>query len=442
MGGGLLQLIATGEQDKFLTSKPEITYFKSVYKRYSNFSMELKQQIFLNDVNFGTINKCDIKKDGDLLSGLTLYVKLGSLNISNNDNNICVKDLNLDLSCPCSKCKRESKFSWINSVGHALIEYVELEIGGYLIDRQYGEWFEIWSELTLTNEKKNGFYEMIGKKSRNEFNIDSFNNELELIIPLNFWFSKNIGLSIPLISITDHDIFLNIKFRQFSDLWISSNSFTEPTPPNIEAKLFIDYVFLDLDERKKFVSENHYYLIEQLQYNGDYQYEKFDESLDIKLNFSHPIKEIVWAIQRTDVLKRSLTNDVNDSNFTYGNDLFNFSNSLNSSNSLPDIFDSAVFKFNDQDRFSTLPSKYFRLKQSYDYHTRIPENFIYSYSFSLRPEDWQPSGSCNFSCFDNARLKLNINNKELKSNYNIKVYAINYNILVITKGAVGIGFSC
>ena len=154
MGGGLLQLIATGEQDKFLTSKPEITYFKSVYKRYSNFSMELKQQIFLNDVNFGTINKCDIKKDGDLLSGLTLYVKLGSLNSSNNDNNICVKDLNLDLSCPCSKCTRESKFSWINSVGHALIEYVELEIGGYLIDKQYGEWFEIWSELTLTNEKK------------------------------------------------------------------------------------------------------------------------------------------------------------------------------------------------------------------------------------------------------------------------------------------------
>ena len=442
MGGGLLQLIATGEQDQFLTEKPEITYFKSVYKRYSNFSMDIKQQTFLGGISFGAVNSCDINKDGDLLSGLTLFVKLGSLNKSNNDNNICVKDLNLDLSCPCSKCSRESKFSWVNSIGHALIEYVELEIGGHVIDKQYGEWFEIWSELTLNSEKRKGYYEMIGKKDRSEYNIDSFDEDLELLIPINFWFSKNVGLSIPLIAITNHDIRVNLKFREFNELWISSHSFSQPTPPKIDAHLLIDYVFLDLDERKKFASENHYYLIEQLQYNGDYQYEKFNKNPIIKLNFYHPVKEIVWAIQRTDVLSRSLNNDITSDEFTYGNDLFNFSNSLKYTNSVIDVFDSAVFQFNGEDRFSSLPSKYFRLKQPYDNHTKIPDNFVYSYSFSLNPEEWQPTGTCNFSCFDNARLTLNMKSKELKSNYIIKIYAINYNILVVTKGAVGLGFSC
>lgn len=441
MGGGLLQLIATGEQDQFLTGKPEITYFKSVYKRHSNFSLESKYETFSENVTFGTKCSCIISKKGDLLSGATLNVKLGSLNKVNNDNSICVKDLNLDLKCPCAKCSRESKFSWVNSIGHALIEYVELEIGNYIIDKQYGEWFEIWSELTLNNEKKKGFYEMIGKKDPKDFNIDSFDENIELLIPLNFWFCKNIGLSIPLIAITSHEVKINIKFRKFSELWISSNSLTEPISPEINANLLIDYVYLDLDERESFANESHYYLIEQLQYNGDYQYEKLSEDPIINLHFFHPVKEIIWTMQRTDVLERSYSNNINDNDFTYGNDLFNFSNSLDHSDS-NDIFDSAVFQFNGEDRFTKLSSKYFRLKQPYDYHTKIPNNLIYTYSFSLRPEDWHPSGTCNFSCYDNARLTLYMKNKEVKSNYKIKIYAVNYNILVVTKGKVGLGFSC
>ena len=440
MGGGLLQLIATGEQDQFLTGKPEITYFKSAYKRYSNFAMELKQQVFNGGVSFGSINSCVINKDGDLMSNLSLYIKLGSLNSNTNGSNVCLKDLSLDMTCSCNKCNKESVFSWVNSIGHALVEYVEIEIGGYLIDKQYGEWLEIWSELTQTYEKKYGYNELIGKKDYGGFNINSFNNELELLIPLNFWFCKNIGLSLPLIAITNHEIKVNVKWREFNSLWISNNPKGQAMPPSFEASLYVDYVYLDLEERKKFATESHFYLIEQVQFNGDYFYQKYNKNPIIKLNFFHPVKEIVWAIQRTDALVKDETNYDDD---IYGNDWFNFSNTLNFSNAgVVDIFDSATFQFNGQDRTSNLPAKYYRLYQPLKYHTKIPNNFIYTYSFSLKPEETQPSGSCNFSMFDNARLLLNMRNKEMKSDYIIKIYAINYNLLVITKGMVGLGFSC
>ena len=438
MGGGLIQLIAIGEQDQFLTGNPQITFFKSVYKRHSNFSMEVRPQIFSGGVSFGSKNSCTISKDGDLISDISLHIKLDSLNITNT-NNVCIKDLNM--KCPCSKCNEDNIFSWVNSIGHAIIEYVELEIGGYQVDKQYGEWFEIWSELTLNYDKKHGYNELIGKKDQSGFNINSFNDSIELLVPLNFWFCKNIALALPIIAISKHDIVLNVKWRPFDQLWISSFKNVQPITPNFEASLFIDYIYLDLNEREKFVNKTHFYLIEQIQSNGDYYFQKSNKSPIIKLNFYHPIKELVWAIQRADVLVRDDDDEADD--FSYGNDWFNFSNNKSlSSNTLVDIFDTAQLQLNGQDRFDALPSKYFRLYQPYKYHTKIPSNFIYTYSFSFKPEDIQPTGSCNFSCFDNARLVLNMKNREIKSDYIIKIYAINYNLLVITKGMVGVGFSC
>jgi|SaaInlStandDraft_6_1057023.scaffolds.fasta_scaffold03798_2 hypothetical protein len=438
MGGGLIQLIAVGEQDQFLTGNPQITFFKSAYKRHSNFAMEVKNQIFSGGVSFGSLNSCVILKDGDLMSDIILNVKLGSLNKKSN-NNVCVKDLNM--KCPCNKCNKTTYFSWVNSIGHALVEYVELEIGGYQIDKQYGEWFEIWSELTQNYEKRYGYNELIGKKEAAGFNVNSFDDSLDLLIPMNFWFCKNIGLAIPCIAITNHDIKFNVKWRPFDQLWISNNKNAEPIMPNFEASLLIDFIYLDLNERKKFSSKNHLYLIEQIQSNGDYYFSKSNKNPIIKLNFFHPVKEIVWAIQRADTLIRSTSDD--DDDFTFGNDWFNYSNTKNfSSAGVVDIFDTALLQFNGTDRMTALPAKYFRLYQPYKYHTKCPNNFVYTYSFSLRPEEIQPSGTCNFSCFDNARLMLNMKNKEIKSDYIIKIYAINYNLLVITKGMVGLGFSC
>ena len=168
------------------------------------------QPILLFIINlFGcSKNSCKINKDGDLISDLSLYVKLDSLNLSNS-NNICIKDLNMN--CPCNKCNESNIFSYVNSIGHALIEYVELEIGGYLIDKQYGEWMEIWNELTLNEEHKNGYKNMVGKDIE-------ITTEKTLIIPLQFWFCKNIGLALPLIALQYHEVKLNIKIADFKNL--------------------------------------------------------------------------------------------------------------------------------------------------------------------------------------------------------------------------------
>ncbi len=443
MGGGLIQLIAIGEQDKFITGKPEITFFKAIYKRHSNFAIETKEQIFSGGVNFGQLNSCSVSKDGDLISGMILNINLGSLNeYSNNSyNNICIKSI--DLNCFCNDCiNKEEKtiFSWVNGIGHAIFEFIEIEIGGYVIDKQYGEWFDIWSELTQNFEKRSAYYELIGKKDPGGYNVKSFKNSMQLLIPLNFWFCKNVGLAIPCIAITNHEIKVNIKWRKFEQLWISNSSTDKPKIPEFKASLLIDYVYLDLYERKKFAKQQHFYLIEQIQSNGDYYFQKNNKNPSIQLNFNNPVKEIIWAMQRADVLLRS--ND-NEEDFSYGNDWFNFSNSKNfTSSGVEDVFDTALLQINGSDRFNPLPAKYFRLMQPYKYHTKCPNNFVYVYSFSLKPEEHQPTGTCNFSNFDNSRLILNMRQTNILSDYIIKIYAVNYNLLIITNGMVGLGFNC
>ena len=443
MGGGLIQLIAIGEQDKYITGKPEITFFKSVYKRHSNFAIEPKEQIFSGGVNFGQLNSCTVSKDGDLISGMILNINLGSLNEDSNNtsNNICIKDI--DLNCYCNNCLKKSEgtvFSWVNGIGHAIVEYIEIEIGGHVIDKQYGEWFDIWTELTQNFEKKSAYYELIGKKDPGGYSVKSFQDSMQLLIPLNFWFCKNIGLSIPCIAITNHEIKVNIKWRKFEQLWISNNATDKPKIPDFKASLLIDYIYLDLSERKKFAKDSHFYLIEQTQANGDYYFHKNNKNPSIQLNFYHPVKEIIWAMQRADVLIRS--ND-DDEDFSYGNDWFNFSNSKNfTSSGVEDVFDTALIQINGSDRFNPLPAKYFRLLQPYKHHTKCPNNFVYVYSFALKPEEHQPTGTCNFSNFDNSRLILNMKQKNILSDYIIKTYAVSYNLLVVTKGMIGLGFSC
>ena len=440
MGAGLLILIGLGEQDQFITGNPQISFFKYVYKRHTNFSNEIKRQIFSGGVSFGNLNSCIINKDGDLISDVSLYINLDSLN-GKNKNNICVKDINL--KCNCNNCNKKTIFSWVNSIGHAIFDYIEIEIGGILIDKQYSDWYEIWSELSLSFDKKNGFNELIGKKNNYGFNINSFNDKLELFVPLKFWFCKNIGLALPIIALNNHDIRINIKWKQFNQLWISNNKDSKPCVPNFEAMLYVNYIYLDINERKKFSNKNHFYLIEQTQNNGDYHFHKHNKNPTIKLNFYHPVKQIIWAIQREDVLINDNENNEECDNFSYGNDWFNFSNHKSFNNSeIVDIFDTAIIQLNGQDLSFPLPAKYLRLYIPYKYYTGIPNNFIYTYNFSLKPEDIQPSGTCNFSCFDNARLILNIKDKEIKSNYLIKIFAVNYNVLLITNGMAGLAFSC
>lgn len=419
MTGGLIQLVAVSEQDKFLTGEPEVTFFKKIYKRHSNFAVETKEQILSDSVEFGKKNTCKISKDGDLISALAVNIDLGSLNTS-------------------ASRSAGNVFSWVNSIGHAMIKYIEIEIGGFVIDKQYGEWFEIWNELTLPFDKKAGYNELVGKKDRAGYSYLSFQDSLNLIIPIKFWFSKNIGLAIPIVALTKHSIKINIMWEKFKRLWIANKSGVTPERPLFKASLLIDFVYLDVQEREKFAKENHIYLIEQIQFNNSTYFDKNVYNPNFKLELYHPTKELIWVCQRTDVLKRD---DKDECNVIYGNDHFNYSRST-SFDTTEDFFESATLQINNMERFKALPAKYFRLYHPLLYHTKCPNNFVYCYSFSLKPEEHQPTGTCNFSNFDNTTLKLDMSNKNNESNYTIKLFAINYNLLIITEGMGGLAFSC
>jgi hypothetical protein len=441
MPGGLLQLIAKGPQDIFLIDNPEISFFKTVYKKHTPFAIETKEQYF-NNVFFGNKSVCNITKDGDLISNMCAKISLPSLNTQNilKNTKLCIKDFDIDCFCEkCSKKTPDTVFGWTNSIGHVLIEYVELEIGGYIVDKQYGEWFEIWAEISQTAEKKPGYCEMIGKRDPGSFKPSTFSDKLDIIVPLNFYFSRNIGLALPLVALYKNEIYVNIKWRNFDDCWICNKANVKPTyTPNFTASLYVDFVFLELYERKKFASENHLYLIEQLQFNNIASFVKNTTSPMVDLLFNHPVKEIAWVIQRNDIHKRS--ND-NDQDFTFGNDWFNYSCFKSRiKNIIKDPFETAYLIFNGQERSCPLSAIYYRLYQTYYYHTKTPSNYIYVQSFALKPEEHQPTGTCNMSVIDKVRLNIKMNSF-IPSDFNIRVYAISYNFILIVDGMATLAFA-
>lgn len=459
-GGALIQIVAVGEQDRYLTGNPEITLFKTVYRRHTNFAIETIEEPFYNGDDFGRQCRCRIPRRGDLISHLSLFVKLGSLNpdfYNKVEKNRLIPHQPPTRSkmgkggkivtnkCVCSSCLEEQyrdtlTYGWVNSLGHALIKSTWIEIGGQRIDKQYGEWLEIWSELTLTQEKRDGYFRMIGKVDPASFRATTFSNDMTLYIPLQFWFCRHLGLSLPIMGLYYHHVELCIDFRKFSELWVSNKrDVPEPKPPSIEACILIDYVYLDVEERKQFYEESQIYLIEQLQDTNDCPVP--GSQVGINFYFNHPIKELIWVLQRNDVI---CAPDGLFPGTTYpkGNDWFNYSSFPSRTTTIEeDTFESAVLQFNGVDRFKSREASYFRLYQPYFYHTRIPiKNYIYLYSFGLRPEELSPTGQMNFSRVDNAKLQITLRSRRAYTDYTLRAYGINYNILVISAGMGGLLF--
>lgn len=436
MTGGLLQLAAYGAQDVYLSGNPQITFFIAVYKRYTNFAIENVQQLFTGNADFGQKIYCEIERVGDLMNAIFVKIDLPSLKEYeqyDSNNNLV-------------------KYYWVNSIGNAIIKYTDIEIGGTIIDKQYGLWLEIWGELTVDTNKRIGYNEMIGK-SENSINTQN-ENALNLYIPLYFWFCRNIGLSLPLIALQEHQVRINMAFREINELIISSNGLPlEQTLTNTlsitQASLLVDYIFLEDKERKFFAQCEHEYLIEQLQVNvqslysnkikdkpGGYGFDKTVEQQHIiTLDFNHPVKELIWVLQNSTVL----------SMYPYGgNEWFNFSTEPynkndNSIHNGGDPLIHARITFEGSDRMHQRDAKYYRLVVPYQRHTNIPNNYIYVYSFAIKPEDFQPTGTCNFSRIDNKNIYIKISDKLVDPI--MTVFAVNYNILKINSGMAGLQFS-
>lgn len=300
-----------------------------------------------------------------------------------------------------------SASAWHPYFGHNLIEEVSIEIGGQTIDKHYGTWLNIWNELTQTSEKLDGYKKMVGNTTEmtgDGTDPDTANNTpaYTMYIPLQFWFCRNPGLALPLIALQYHEVKFNITFASFSSLRTGS-----APQPTLDASLYVDYIYLDTDERRQFAQVQHEYLIEQLQFTGAETVSA--GAYKSKLALNHPCKELVWVVQDT------------------------------ASGAAPtsyEIVNTAKLQLNGQDRFSERDGAYFNLVQPYQHHTAIPSDGIYVYSFALNPEQHQPSGTVNMSRIDNATLHLDV-----AAGGALKVFAVNYNVLRIMAGMGGLAYS-
>ena len=503
MGGGLLQLVAYGAQDVYLTGNPQITFFKVVYRRHTNFSMESIQQTFNGDAKLGNRVTAQISRNGDLLH--KLYLKVGfttdtsatgpiqeveftwdaGVTLTENKNHtftltgIGGEDAQIEIdyvhssrtttveytnrgtgysngqtyTADANGIKGTIKVTKLDTpetylqpfYGYRMLKNVELEIGGQRIDRQYGEWMYVWNELTMPEGKKAGFYQMVGGQMYNAPIQYKADTKVDLYIPLEFWFCRNIGLALPLIALQYHEVKLNIEFNTFDDIKAENTGDKYATsvtgavgadtiPANgnatkfkdgsLSMELWADYVFLDTDERRRFAQMSHEYLIEQVQFTGTETVEATNKSY--RLSFNHPVKELIWAIQPKG-------DKYNWNNFGFKNGAAN-----NNMSERSNCVKSAKLMLNGNDRFAQRDGEYFSLIQPYQHHTNIPtvNPGINVYSFALKPEEHQCSGTLNHSRIDVAALQV-----ESKTAGNMFVFAHNYNVLRILSGMGGLAYS-
>jgi len=274
MAGGMLQLIAYGAQDIFLTNNPQITFFKAVYRRHTNFSIQTFEKTFNDSPDFGKKSSVQVFRLGDLATRMYLRVVLNGLS-----------DVNVN-----------AKYAWIRRVGHAMIREIEIMIGGVILDKQYGTWLDIWYELARQGHHARGYAKLIGDVNElTEYNAKP-KPMYVLQIPLKFWFNRHYSLALPLIAIQYHQIFINVYLEEKTKLLVRNSSFTNFADVKIlEMGLMTDYVYLDIPERRRFASVAHEYLIEQVQFN------KEDNLINpikrTRLDFNYPTKEIIWAMK-------------------------------------------------------------------------------------------------------------------------------------------------
>ena len=421
MGGGLLQLVAYGAQDVYLTGNPQITFFKVVYRRHTNFAMEAIQQTFNGNPGYGNTVTCQISRNGDLINRMYLQVDIPAVANGGDDE-------------------------YVHYLGLRLLKNVVIEIGGQQIDKHYSDWMYIWNELSLPIGKRYAYDKMVGK----EGDVLAANGGT-LYIPLEFWFCRNVGLALPLIALQYHEVKVKIEFEQKTKCVVDASRATTPAAiANVgdikNVSLWVDYIFLDTDERRRFAQLSHEYLIEQLQFTGTdsiTQSSGPDNMKSLRMNFNHPCKELIWTIRRDAKDEGNpFWNNFGDCNTS--SDAF-ISPAVAGTKSANDytINNNPVYQaklmLNGNDRFATRKGDYFSIVQPYQHHENTPnENHkgINVYSFALKPEEHQPSGTLNMSRIDTAVLSLSS-----RVDGTIFIYAVNYNVLRILSGMGGLAYS-
>lgn len=567
MPGGLTQIVTYGSQDLYLTGTPEITFFKTVYRRHTNFSMESINVPFDDPVGFNKKSSLIVPKIGDIIHNTYLEVLLPEIDIKRfdisddlqlvlekaeddylivtdfmsinrsayvraldiflaqntsgseriiqevndtfneqgsqaiiddfrnllastdnapflydevsmqsiisrftgaDDKNLIFKAMTIGIDRSIKtqnyyftilrdtrlrledELNENIKFAWVEKVGHAIIDDIELNIGGQKIDRQFGDWMNIWYELSGDRDTQDAYNKLIGNvKILTEFNREK-KPQYRLKVPLQFWFNRYSGLALPLIALEYHDVMFEVKFRKIEEVsYVEDNKMirvpdtdeglfldelSEQTGINISASMFIDYIYLDSHERRRFAQSSHEYLIDQVQV---LEIEDVTQAnLQCVLNkFFHPSKEMIWVAQKV----------------KYVNNIDGYTKLRWDNYSLTDDNRGNPIKFSQLDfhsyvRIPRLDGNYFNYAQPLQHHNATPSDGINMYSFSLFPEENQPSGSANFNQLARATLKLEFDESLLLEDgsiepLNVRIYVRNTNILRFISGMAGLAFT-
>ena len=458
MAGGLMQLVAYGAQDVYLTGNPKVTFFQAVYKRHTNFAMELIQQTTNGSPASGGRVSVTIARNGDLVGNMHVALTPQVANLTSNN-------LTYDT----------------NWLAERAIAAVELTIGGQRIDKHYQTWWRLYAELFLNESDKLAY----GKMTSFPGALGG-TTQYRVYLPLLFFFNRNPGLYLPLIALQYHEVRMDFDLTNYySNYFNTSASF----------EVWANYIYLDTEERRRFAQKGHEYLIEQVQHTGGDTVTAGSNSETavqlIRLSFNHPVKEFIWCYTNPNVTVAAGAGTNMNAMWNFSSNTANVNVTCNTAamvisnnwvlphqTGAPRLVSLAgtsaaatiaaagagnaywiedgnqlggaggvevgplhLFKvvLNGQDRFKEQNGKYFNQVQPFYHHTGTPYVGVYSYSFALQPEEHQPTGTCNFSRIDNAQVSV-----QMKSNCQTtlqKLFAINYNILRIQSGMGGLAFS-
>ena len=410
-----LQLIAKGAQDKHLTSNPQISFFKAVYKRYTNFGKASVEVPMMGDTSFGGLCRAILPRRGDLVADTYISIELPAVTASGPD-------------MPTVK--------WTNKLGHAMIEYVEVAIGNEVIDRHTGEYLEILSQLTQSDEKRRLYNNMIGHKGSLINDMQQLDPQF-LYIPLQFWFCKGTGCAIPMCALQIHDVEVRVKLRKAEELLLTFSPENFIDCGRLEnISLFVDYYYLDEMERRVFINSPHTYLIEQVQYSGPNDVGG-SRGNNVDLFFNHPVKELIWVGQRATLLSNQFA--LNDDGYPDYNNYFCYGSSSTPGEAL-NMFDTFLLQINGNDLMPVREANYFNIYEPWLRHTNAPDVGVFCYSFCIDPDKYQPTGTLNFSRLDSSSLKVEFN-ETASLPCIVKVYARNLNVLEILGGQASLAYS-
>ena len=456
--GGRVQLSAIGAQDIYLTSNPQMSYFIKNYKRHTMFAMETAEAPFQQECKFGNKARCSIPRMGDLVREMYLKVELPELNQGILTTWDVVTQQFIAITTYPTYC---------DSIGHAIIKQATLKIGGQTVEVINGDYMEIYSDMFIPKSQSFAIEQLIGRTYsrtglgpasnvayRTEQGFDAVGAfPRTFIVPLRFYQTQDPNLAIPLTSLTKQEVEVEILFEDVNKLIVNTQTLgdDENLKPYINttlaigakpvtitnATLLVDYIFLSNDEADYFKESEQSYLITQVQglETQAYKTQNYETiPRQVKTTFVNPVKEFFIIIQSDKLRPRNP--DTADTTVT---DYFGFKSTTVSS---PDNLNKLELLFNGQPRIlkEIADSFYLRIAQPLQAHTKIPQRYIYNYSYSLDPENYQPTGQVNYSRIKDVQYNLYLN-PATDSDRNIRIYAKSYNVMQIASGLCGLLFN-